>query len=202
MGEEMTIRRIAELILTALWIVSLASLLIHGGCAKPFAPSEPPFPWQQRFMAEVAIVAATSDTAPGPRPQPKVGDKCRDCNDPPGACGVGRVGDGRDCDRCGSCGGDGRIDERDLTGELGDVGAEVSPPVRLITLCMSYGSQAWGSDWFLKESKKFTDTGWDVETLIKPEGVIPAPYFIVVDGESSTQFHEPLTAELLEGWQR
>lgn len=194
-------KHIAESLLIALWVVALTSLVIHGGCSATPGTTQPPFPWQQRFMAEVAIVAITFDSAPGPRPQPKVGDKCRDCNDPPGACGVGRVGDGATCDRCNSCGGDGRIDERDLTAELGDVG-EVPPPVRLITLCMSYGSQGWGSDWFLKESKKFTDTGWTVETLIKLEGVIPAPYFIVVDGQSSTQFHEPLTAELLERWER
>lgn len=192
----MTTRRTAESFLTALWATALASLLLHGGCAKPFAPSEPPFPWQQRFMADVAIVASTSDTAPGPRPQPKVGDRCRDCNDPPGACGVGRVGDGRDCDRCGSCGGDGRIDERDLTGDAG----EPMPMERSITLHMSHGSQGWGGKWWHEDRKKFP--GWIVSTDVQDEGVIPAPYFTVIDGESSAQFHEPLTAELLEGWQR
>ena len=186
-------------------IVILATIAIIAGCSKlpgPFAPTEPPFPWQQRFMAEVAIVAATSDTAPGPRPQPKVGDRCRDCNDPPGACGVGRVGDGRDCNRCESCGGDGRIDERDLTGDVGDIESEPAPLVRSITLYMSHGSQGWGGDWWHNQRKTFVDGGWDVSTVVKDEGVLPAPYFEVVDGESSTQFHEPLTAELLESWER
>lgn len=199
----MTIRNTAESLLLAMWVVAITSLVLVTGCFTMPGTSEPPFPWKQRFMAEVAIVSATSDTGPS-RPQPKVGDRCRDCNDSPGACGVGRVGDGRDCSRCGTCGGDGRIDERDLitTEDIGDVGAEPLPPVRSITLNMSYGSQGWGSEWWLKDSKTFADSGWDVEALIKPEGVIPAPYFVVVDGDASTQFHEPLTAELLERWER
>jgi hypothetical protein len=192
-------KHIAESILIALWVIALTSLIIVGGCSIIPGPSEPPFPWQQRFMADVAIVASTSDVAPGPRPQPKIGDRCRDCNDPPGACGVGRVGDGRDCSRCGTCGGDGRIDEQDLTGDFGD---EPLPPARSIILRMSYGSQGWGADWWLKDSKSFSDAGWDVQTLIDTENVTPAPYFIVVDGDASTQFHEPLTAELLESWTR
>jgi hypothetical protein len=180
----------------------LAAIAIIAGCSKlpsPFAPTEPPFPWQQRFMADVAIVSATADVTPGPRPQPKVGDRCRDCNDPPGACGVGRVGDGRDCNRCESCGGDGRIDERDLTS---DIESEPLPVERSITLHMSAGSQTWGSRWWHESRQAFIDDGWDVSTFVKDEGVIPAPYFVVVDGGSSTQFHEPLTAELLQEWER
>jgi len=192
-------KHIAESILIALWVIAFTSLIVVGGCSIIPGPSEPPFPWKQRFMADVAIVSATSDVAPGPRPQPKVGDRCRDCNDPPGACGVGRVGDGRDCSRCGTCGGDGRIDEQDLTGDFGD---EPLPPVRSITLHMSHGSQGWGGKWWHESRQPFVDIGWEVFSHVATEGVIPAPYFVVVDGDASTQFHEPLTTELLERWER
>jgi len=49
---------------------------------------------------------------------PKVGDKCPQCNDPPGQCGVGKVGDGVICDKCLMCNGDGRIDQEDLSKEF------------------------------------------------------------------------------------
>jgi hypothetical protein len=198
----MRIKNPIDSLIVAVVVIGLTALAIVAGCSVVPGKTEAPFPWQQRFMAEVAIVSATSDVTPGPRPQPKIGDKCRDCNDPPGACGVGRVGDGRDCDRCGSCGGDGKIDERDLMSDVGDIGDEPSPPERSITLHMSHGSQGWGGTWWHEARQPFVDSGWKVFSHVATEGVIPAPYFVVVDGESSTQFHEPLTAELLEGWER
>jgi hypothetical protein len=194
----MKIKNPIDSLIVVLIVVGATALAIVAGCSIAPGKTEAPFPWKQRFMAEVAIVSVTSDVTPGPRPQPKIGDKCRDCNDPPGACGVGRVGDGRDCDRCGSCGGDGKIDERDLMSDVGETFA----PVRSITLHMSSGSQGWGGDWWANDGKAFTDAGWTLEANIKPSGVIPAPYFVVVDGDASTQFHEPLTAELLESWER
>ncbi len=50
--------------------------------------------------------------------EPKVGDKCPQCNNPPGKCGVGKIGDGVICDTCPMCKGDGKIDEQDLKSEV------------------------------------------------------------------------------------
>lgn len=68
-----------------------------------------------------AIIAAsnleTQQVIPNPN-NPKVGDKCPQCNDPPGKCGVGKVGDGVTCQSCPMCRGDGKIDEKDLNNEI------------------------------------------------------------------------------------
>lgn len=194
----MTTRNTVESLAIAAIVVAIAAIAITTGCTATTGETSHPFTWQHRFAADVAIVATTDDAAPTPRPQPKVGDRCRDCNDPPGACGVGRVGDGRDCDRCGSCGGDGRIDESDLAETAGNE----TPAARTITLRMSYGSQGWGAEWWQAERKRFVDSGWAVKAAIEVDGVVDAPHFEVVDGDDATQFHEPLTLELLEAWER
>jgi len=66
------------------------------------------------LIAKYSNLVATQPVTPD---GPKVGDKCPQCNDPPGKCGVGKVGDGVVCDTCPLCKGDGKIDERDLQAE-------------------------------------------------------------------------------------
>lgn len=58
-------------------------------------------------------ISFSSTNIPAPN-NPKIGDVCPQCNNPPGKCGVGKVGDGVICDTCLQCGGDGIIDEKDL----------------------------------------------------------------------------------------
>lgn len=93
------------------------TLILLAGCSAidNIAPRDNGYA-RERAMAEIAIVSTTSEQTPSPDDGGgvDVGDPCPDCNDPPGACGVGRVGDGRHCTRCRECGGDGRIDRDDL----------------------------------------------------------------------------------------
>lgn len=183
----------------SLLIVAL-TLLAIAGCVAPSLPEpgQDSFPWQHRAMAEIAIVSVTAGT-PDAKPGPTVGGKCPDCNDPPGACGVGRVGDGRTCSKCNRCDGDGRIDDRDLR-SLGDAGESTDPPAKTITLRLSDDAQAWAPQWHAEQKQAVVDDGWTVRVEIEPDGAIAAPYFVVVDGDWSTEFHEPLTPELLQEW--
>ncbi len=98
------------------WLAGLCVLLIvlPGCTAGTLIPIDIGYA-KQRAMAEIAIASATATATPSPDRTPRVGDKCPDCNDPPGACGVGRTGDGNVCDTCLLCNGDGRIDDRDVT---------------------------------------------------------------------------------------
>lgn len=110
------------------------ALILSSGCTtnldvRPY-PDEPDYPWTGESFGDLGQ-SAHSDAAAAlafstrglyvPDGEPdgggddvKPGDKCPDCNDPPGACGVGRVGDGRICQTCDRCKGDGIIHESDL----------------------------------------------------------------------------------------
>ena len=74
------------------WLAGLCVLLIFlPGCGTGLFPSGIGYA-QQRAMAEIAIASTTAKATPAPDAKPAIGDKCPDCNDPPGACGVGRTG--------------------------------------------------------------------------------------------------------------
>ncbi len=179
-------------------ILGIAVVAMLAGCSPSPDDTRDAFPWQHRAMAEIAIVSTTADATPQPKPPQKVGERCKDCNDPPGDCGVGRVGDGTPsgCNRCQTCGADGRIDERDVAQLLGD---SEQLPERSLTLRMSYGSQKWGSDWW-ETRQQFIDAGWDVRSLIHTEGVLAEPVIEAVDGKFGTSFDAPLTLEQLREW--
>src|SRR5690606_35231477 len=86
------------------------------GCSRPGQPAGPVAPSMAARAAAVAYLAAqaapTPDgeaPAPSPddnRPKPKPGDTCYNCS------GSGKSGDGLGA--CKPCGGDGRIDVRDI----------------------------------------------------------------------------------------
>lgn len=116
----------------AAWILAVAVAVAVCGCTtnldvRPY-PDEPDWPYigqtvNTPYKADTDSVIALAwstnsiyvpDETDGGGDDPKPGDKCPDCNDPPGACGVGKVGDGRICQTCDLCKGDGRIDESDL----------------------------------------------------------------------------------------
>lgn len=183
------------------WIMSLSLIIACvslAGCSDLLGITDKPrpYPWKQRIVAEIAL--ASIQTSPTPAPdEVKVGDKCPDCNDPPGACGVGRVGDGRVCDRCTRCQGDGRIDDADLRSDAGQSVVEVQ---KEIVLHVTRSTQkAWANDWYTNERKAFEEAGWFVRFILEPDNSIAAAYFDVVapDGEV-LNFFEPLTLEMLE----
>lgn len=146
---------------------------------------------RERAMAEIAIASVTVAPSPSPKPddRPNVGDKCPACNDPPGKCGVGRVGDGRICDTCLTCNGDGKIDDGD------DVESpnytDDTQENRTVTLFMSDASRGeWASDWYRVSRQRFIDAGWKVFVILTPSG--PA-YFRVVNNQGQHKsFDKPL----------
>jgi hypothetical protein len=175
----------------------LLSLVALGGCdsLSPVTNREIGYA-RERAMAEIAIAAVTSSQSPTPIDGPKVGAKCPECNDPPGACGVGKVGDGRVCVTCRTCGGDGRIDQRDITGDLGPSVLEREVP-KEVTLHMTMSTrQGWPSSWYAQQHAAFTEAGWKVRVILEPESHTQAAYFDVTapDGEVF-QFFEPITLE-------
>lgn len=171
-------------------------LALLPACGSPLSPQRDQYPWMERVVAEIALVTA-GDTDVAPRPEPKVGDKCPDCNDPPGACGVGRVGDGRDCRTCLRCNGDGRIDQRDIVDDLGTVGEQVQAVAeQAIVLHLSEGNRAWSTEWWASERQQFTGAGWSVSASIATDSDA-LPWFSVTHGERTLEFYEPLTLEML-----
>ncbi|MGV3484788.1 MAG: hypothetical protein ACO1RT_10255 [Planctomycetaceae bacterium] len=200
------------------WVIVLSiGCTVH---VPGITPAEKPYPWRHRATAEISLAAV--ETTPAPDVKPVAGSKCPSCNDPPGACGVGKTGDGRDCDTCGTCMGDGRVDAVDLTefDELrspdltehedastaepespSDAGETVVELPKVITLHMTRSTQAeWANKWYAHERKAFEDRGWAVRAVLEPDGSIEAAYFDVQcpDGRTPPKFYTPLTIADIE----
>ena len=131
--------------------------------------------------AEVGYVVTSGDVVPGGDDKLKVGQVCPICN------GEGKVGDGRVFVDCHTCGGDGRIDERDLEpggGDApdGDVG---------------YGDVDVSVDRLTKSRWTWTNRGTDApisyrrEHLVKTHGVNPATV-AELDGDELNALHDNL----------
>lgn len=204
------------------WIESWVLLFVVGcvvaasvGCRASLLPGPVDLGHNvERAMAEIAIASQTAPRTPD-RELPSVGDKCPDCNDPPGDCGRGKVGDGRDCSTCGKCNGDGRIDQKDLDNlsASGEIEVPVPDPVpdqdpeatpkrvdREIVLHWARTSPAsWPAKWLMENEETFRKRGWIVRFIGEPESVTKTSFFVVVapDGEIF-QFFEPLTVEQVE----
>lgn len=90
-------------------------LLLFVGCTPPATQWDAGVEDHTRASALLAKYNAL-ETSPSPvTPNgPTVGSNCPECNDPPGGCGPGKVGDSVVCVPCGVCGGDGKIDENDV----------------------------------------------------------------------------------------
>jgi hypothetical protein len=175
--------------------LSIAGCNSIPGISKP----EVTYPWKQRAMAEIALVSVTSTPNVAPDAKPVVGSKCPDCNDPPGDCGVGKTGDGRTCDRCQTCRGDGRIDDQDLRSD-GDTGESIVDVPKEITLHATAEQwKRWPTKWYGENRKPFEDRGWIVRVVLEPTGATDTAYFDVQapDGEVFN-FFEPLTLAMIE----
>jgi len=98
--------------------------------------------------------------------QPKVGDKCPQCNSPPGKCGVGKVGDGVICDTCLMCNGDGRIDESDLqTYNYSFSNKKI--------IMYSRSTCPWCTKWEREIMPKLLDKGWEIEKIEDRKNSVP-----------------------------
>lgn len=87
--------------------------LLLSGCSS--TKNNKPEPIDHAISSALVSFSISFDqSAPFIPDAPKVGDLCPQCNNPPGKCGVGKVGDGVICDTCLECNGDGIIDEEDL----------------------------------------------------------------------------------------
>jgi hypothetical protein len=165
--------------------ICVALLFLFIGCKEKNNVE----PTAEDYARAVAVIAKYNELMGIDivRVEPKVGDKCVDCNDPPGSCGVGKVGDGVICVKCETCGGDGKMDDRDLSkdGPALEDNVEKTPTVGpapgkvfinneivMLTRDDCYHCNVW------KETvmKKFTDKGW----VIKPvyyDGAVPVYQF-------------------------
>lgn len=110
-------------------IAILALLVAMVGCNNVLPSIGDDYPHMERAVAEIALASA-GEAAPDndPDDKPSLG-KCRQCN------GTGKVGDGTVFTSCVPCGGDGRIDERDVRRTLGAhplqsmIDAMIEPPL-------------------------------------------------------------------------
>lgn len=181
-------RRQIALVVT-LWLISVTGCQIQSSpSAKDLMQIEADVSAAMGLAVEPTKIDSDSNPAPSPRPdnRPKPGDRCRVCNDPPGKCGPGKTGDGNHCYTCGTCGGDGRMDERDIKRtvlqEVPTIGttppliefdpiADAEPveePFRSITLHTSKKLAAkWGSKWWKEVKPKLEASGWIVSLPIE-----------------------------------
>lgn len=157
----------------------LATLILLAclGCGSGTA-SLPPDAYQADADA-VALLAfyGAKDAAdtPDSKPDRNVGDECDNCH------GTGRSGDG--LGRCNVCGGDGRIDERDLATDsppdagVGDGGKrnsvlpdvvlptktiEIETPEIPVTMVLHYSPadyHEWAKLWWEKEKPRYEKQG-------------------------------------------
>jgi hypothetical protein len=108
--------------------LALLLILFFVGCNAKTQTVTPAGPLNHAHAAAlITKYSSLVDAQPVTPDEPNVGDKCPQCNDPPGKCGVGKVGDGVVCDTCPLCKGDGKIDERDLQAEPQALKLEETP---------------------------------------------------------------------------
>lgn len=148
------------------WTYSLLLICLLG-CGGVISTPEYVFQAEADATAALAMAAdpvLPGDDTPAPDDKPKPGDKCSVCN------GTGQVGDGRIMKRCDTCGGDGRIDERDLrtetTGDevpLPPVAVEPVQQVKRITLHVTKDTAAgWPQDWWRGDRLRLIEQGFEV----------------------------------------
>lgn len=109
-------------------------------------------------------------------PQPKIGDKCQDCNNPPGECGIGRVGDGTTCLKCETCNGDGVIHEMDLSETISN-----DSPRNEIKM-LTRDNCKYCNDWKAQVQPILKNKGWEIKPIVY-DGAVPVFQFKSKDGK-------------------
>lgn len=116
---------------------------------------------------------------------PQVGDKCADCNSPPGKCGIGKVGDGVTCLICETCGGDGNIDDKDLSND-DPVAIEQSEKEKVFVnneiVMLTRDDCYYCNKWKTETMSKLTDKGWKVKEVYY-SGQVPVFQFKTRSGK-------------------
>lgn len=162
---------------------------------------------EETIIAHIAIATIPGGGEAAPVEKPKVGDKCPACgnNDPRSGCPVGKTGDGRICDTCLTCNGDGKIDERDLRmGPPEPIADPVPDAVEVqkeVTLHMTPATRnGWASKWYADQLSGFEVNGWKVRVILESNDSTNVAYFDVVapDGEV-LQFYQPISLTDKEG---
>lgn len=157
--------------------LTIATLALSSGCtAELLGPPADAYQAEADAVVVMAFAAdpvdpTQPDTPDNPDDDLKPGDKCPQCD------GSGRSGDG--LGRCRKCGGDGRIDDRDIRDNLGDPPPEKTDPIRppdppessatkkvekfgSITLHITDQNQAgWPMEWWQRVRPTIEDR-WDV----------------------------------------
>lgn len=179
----------------------LILLLACLGCV-PGSPDG--LPRDEAIKAEGTAIAALAwgadpvydgDESPDDSDGPRPGDRCDSCN------GTGRSGDG--IGRCGTCGGDGRIDEDDVFAPA-PVGQEAKSPDQLgfreIVLHVTKDNFAgWPQDWWRNERVKLLENGWGVSVVRDPpESEASQAWFEVTRGDETVFLHGFREAEEFE----
>jgi hypothetical protein len=128
------------------------------------------------------------DNAPDDSDGPKPGDRCPACD------GSGRSGDG--IGRCGTCGGDGRIDEDDVFAPpVGAAPEEVKKPedlgFREVVLHVTEKNyEGWPQDWWREERIKLVEQGWGVSVVRDPvESGASEAWFEIIRGDGTAFLH-------------
>lgn len=187
------------------WFPILCLMMVGCGVG-PIAPTTDERDYaEETIIAHIAIATIPGGDEAAPAVKPKVGDKCPACgsNDPRSGCPVGKTGDGRTCDTCLTCNGDGKIDSRDLTMGPPEPVAEPVPDSvpdavevqKEVTLHMTPATRSgWASKWYASELQRFEASGWKVRVILESNDATKVAYFDVVapDGEV-LQFYQPIS---------
>lgn len=128
--------------------------------------------YEHALVANLIAKYQTLKQSPGINPiTPKVGDKCPQCNDPPGKCGVGKVGDDVICDTCLECNGDGIIDEKDLSQNYYQNDNNLTKN-GIVTMYTNDGC-IWCIKWEKEIMPKLIEAGWKIEKIYVTSGSVP-----------------------------
>lgn len=123
------------------------------------------------------------------KPDRQVGDTCDNCN------GTGKSGDG--LGRCRVCGGDGRIDERDLrsttTAPIIPPTAQ-SPDIKMELHVSKATVKGWPQKFWQQESDYFRQLGIDVSYIDDP---VAEPYLSICGNGKCAKVSGPMNREQL-----
>jgi hypothetical protein len=146
--------------------------ILFVGCNSPISYTE-----YANSVALMAKYTALNEDEIIDGVKQSVGDKCRDCNSPPGKCGVGRVGDGTICVKCENCGGDGIIHEMDINDKIQD-NAIIKDEIKMLTRDDCKHCDVWK----LQVQPLLVKKGWKIKP-IEYTGSVPVFQFYNKSGE-------------------
>ena len=178
----------------AIFAVVLVATGSLAGCET--LPDGRDAPREERAVAEIVLASVGAEAIDTPDEQ--LGE-CGQCQ------GTGTVGDGRTATKCMKCGGDGRIDERDLRqGATPAVGAGLSDGGEAATAAGSVTlhitdvtKRGWPEQWWMDEKPVLEADGWSVSIEKHAIDEQQAAHIEVCAGDRCWSFFAPVTAAQL-----